>query len=1187
MLRLLLGFEALYQSKQRALPLLAIIFGFFGFFVGGVGQAPALVDFNSAYQISYYTSTFSLSSVFIIMFFSVSGVLRDSNYQMDVLIYSTSLKKGYFFWSRFIGIFLFSVLAFSLFLPGFLMGLSISDLDSSRIAPFEIKKYLWVFFVIIVPNIFICTSLIFSVSILSKNALATYSSAVLIYILYFLSAFYSNSPLLAASVPASPSQMTVAALADPFSITTFYEHTQFWTPADKNKNMLSFSGLYFWNRVLWTVFSFLLLAGTYRLFSYRKSLQKIKKKKLEAIVQPHVLAYFSVSAHIDLKTQWLSFWSSLWIDIKAIFKSLPFLVIVLILFSSSVMELYSRIFEGGSYGDSWYPYTNLLIEIVMELVPMLGLILIVFYSGELIWRARNYKFEGILNTTPALNWVFFLSKLVTLLLLPVFLIFTVILVCIAFQLTNGHFDLEIGQYLALFYYYGVPMYIAVMVAVFIQGILNNKYLGMGIAAFVLLFLSTPLASNLGIEHPMLRIGSFPRPIYSNMAGYSIHTQAFHSYTVYWFAFAALLSIVAFKVWKRGIIGSGYTIKSIHFKNWKQWEVVSLSVVVLLFLISGFLLYSELNVKQTYRNSNDRLNYSENYERNFKKYDTIPRLHYIDLKTEVALYPNTEKYAVFADYQLINKNNVPVTHLFLTERNTLAKVSVANATLILKDTVFGTYLFKFNTPILPKERARLRYNFVKQSSPFQIDRRIVKNGTYIRHEEFEPVLGYYRSYELFDSHERKKRGLPPKEVETLRDQHLFDPKVGYGNIWFETIVSTSGNQTALAPGNLQRQWTENGRNFFHYKFPEKNVPSLAYFSADYTLKKDKYHDISLEYYYENGHEMNHSTINNSTKNTLAYCIDQFGNYTLNHLRIAEIPSYHSFGGAAHPGLINMVEDNLYLIDIRATPTFDLVSKRTIHEVAHQWWGMILTPKNVEGAAFFVEGFAKYTESIVLEKMYGKGALWQLNKQSNNSYFSGRTFATAKEPPMYLEDGEYYLAYGKSSLILQSLRDLIGETKLNTVLKTLTQRHGMEDEYEVHTLEFMEELYKETPLEYHKLVDDWMKEVIRYDLAIGDTSYKQLANGNYELSIALQAKRFKQLNNGEEKEIPINEPIQIGLFKEHPKSLQTEDTPIYLKAHIINKAETLLKIEVETLPKMIAIDPFLTRIDRVFIDNIKEL
>ena len=34
--------------------------------------------------------------------------------------------------------------------------------------------------------------------------------------------------------------------------------------------------------------------------------------------------------------------------------------------------------------------------------------------------------------------------------------------------------------------------------------------------------------------------------------------------------------------------------------------------------------------------------------------------------------------------------------------------------------------------------------------------------------------------------------------------------------FETTVSTSEDQIAIAPGYLQKEWTEDGRRYFHYK-----------------------------------------------------------------------------------------------------------------------------------------------------------------------------------------------------------------------------------------------------------------------------------------------------------------------------------------------------------------------------------
>ena len=125
-----------------------------------------------------------------------------------------------------------------------------------------------------ITKYFICSTIIFSVSTLTKNSTATYVSAVFIYMLYFVSSIFLNSPLLAQAVPASPESMAIAAVADPFGIAAFFEQTQYWTPFQKNTQLLSFSGLFLLNRLVWIFVSIGILLGTYRLFTLEKSLKK-------------------------------------------------------------------------------------------------------------------------------------------------------------------------------------------------------------------------------------------------------------------------------------------------------------------------------------------------------------------------------------------------------------------------------------------------------------------------------------------------------------------------------------------------------------------------------------------------------------------------------------------------------------------------------------------------------------------------------------------------------------------------------------------------------------------------------------------------------------------------------------------------------------------------------------------------
>ena len=279
MFKKLLQFEIYYQLKQRAFPIFAVLFLGLGYFTGSQGHAPTGVNFNAVYQVYFHTGLFTLGSVFITMFFAVTAIIRDKQHNMESLIYSSSIKKSNYFWSRFLGTFIFSVVAFTPFVIGYIFGNHFSNLDAERLGNFNVLNYLQPWLYLVLPNIFICTSLIFSVSTLTKNSIATYASAVFIYMLYFVSSIFLNSPLLAQSVPASPEMMSVAAIADSFGMAAFFEQTQYWTAYQKNTQLLSFSGLFLLNRILWIALSIGVLLLTYKAFSFRMTTKRVKKEK--------------------------------------------------------------------------------------------------------------------------------------------------------------------------------------------------------------------------------------------------------------------------------------------------------------------------------------------------------------------------------------------------------------------------------------------------------------------------------------------------------------------------------------------------------------------------------------------------------------------------------------------------------------------------------------------------------------------------------------------------------------------------------------------------------------------------------------------------------------------------------------------------------------------------------------------
>ncbi|MDW7693008.1 M1 family aminopeptidase [Flammeovirgaceae bacterium SG7u.111] len=1180
----LVRFEASYQLRQKALPIFALIFFLYGALAGSQGAAPAKVNFNSNYQINFYTGLFSLGVVFIVIFFSISGILRDKRYRMDSLIYSTAVKKYQFFWSRFLGVYVFSLLAFTPMMLGLLAGFLLGNLDPERVSSFQVLSYLKPWLFTIVPNVFICTTLIFAVSALTKSNLATYMSSIFIYMLYMISSIFLNSPLMAQSVPASPEAMQLAALADPFGISAFYEQTQFWTPFQKNTQMLSFSGLYRWNRILWMGVSLVILLVTYRLFSFRKVSQKVKKtiKLKEETTQ--VAAYEPVQPSQKAQSQLAALFSLLKVELNGIFKSLPFVGIMVVWLFIVFMEINARVNGGGAYGDSWYPFTNLLIELLVDPLTILTTLPILFYSGEIVWRECSLNFSGIIDATPVANWAFFLSKLFALLIIPVLFITSGILIAMLFQVACGYFNFEIGQYLSIFYHYGIQLFFFCIIAMFVQSTVRNKYLGMGIAGMLILVcFFTPY---IGIEHPMLRLGYFPRPTYTNMTGFSGGTPIFDHLVIYWMGLGGILSLFSFKLWQRGINQSLSSHLVTLFSNWKKWESGVLVIFVMLFVGAGATIFYSSNVVNEYSTAAEDLAYREAYERKFKQYENLDKLFATTMKTEVDLFPDEQSYHIKAAYTLMNKGEKPISTVFITEKIPLSSIKLEGAKLLEYNSEFGTYLYEFEQPIQPQQEVWFSYELTKTLTGYETSRTIVPNGSYLTDREFAPILSYRESVEIADNREREKRGLPRKEKETLADKH-FETGNSPGRISYETIISTQADEIAIGSGSLVRQWTENGRNYFHFKPTHKIIPTMGYFSSAYAVQKEEHNGVSIEQYFHPEHAFNTAIIATSAKASLDYCIENFGPYRNDHIRIAEVPSHWPMGGFAHPGVISMVEDNLYLIDTRNEEKFNLVAKRTIHEVSHQWWGHLLTPKLTDGGSVLVEGFAKYTEAVVMEKMYGKRALWQLSLTANQRYFQGRAFASEKEPPLYLVYGQGYLSYGKSYTVMLALRELLGEEQLNKVLRTLADRYRDQTEFGVDSSELLDELYKVASPAQHVLIDDWFKRVITYDLSAEKPSVKELGDGRYEVTVKLNAKRFETNEEGEEVQIAINEPISIGLFVKHPSQVSEPSDIIYLQPHQITKEYSEIKIIVDDSPKFVAIDPFGTRSDPDLNNNVKSL
>ena len=80
------------------------------------------------------------------------------------------------------------------------------------------------------------------------------------------------------------------------------------------------------------------------------------------------------------------------------------------------------------------------------------------------------------------------------------------------------------------------------------------------------------------------------------------------------------------------------------------------------------------------------------------------------------------------------------------------------------------------------------------------------------------------------------------------------------ITFEGTVSTEPDQIAIMSGYLQKEWTQNGRKFFHYQQNEFmdlffNVASARYAVHRETVKNSDGQDIKVEIFHHPTHNKN--------------------------------------------------------------------------------------------------------------------------------------------------------------------------------------------------------------------------------------------------------------------------------------------------------------------------------------------
>ncbi|WP_051292885.1 ABC transporter permease/M1 family aminopeptidase [Olivibacter sitiensis] len=1148
---------------------------------------------NSTYAVSemlvgFNDSILGLVNSVILVAIMATAIQKDYEYNTHPLFFTKPIKKSTYFFGRFLGAFTLALLVFFGQVIGYFTG-TLFGLGTDLVGPFHAWSFLSPFLVFTVPNLLLLGIIFFSLTTFTRNTLTAYLLCIILLIIRIVSD----------TITADLDNKTMAALLEPFGANALQLATQYWTPSEQNSLAIPLSGILLYNRLLWLAIAIAITAISYRKFHFSQFLAPAFKinwfsKKSAEGEQTAIVSPFDSLARLPKVTQvfsWKQGISQCLYLAKFEFKKLigTTFFIVLCALGIVMMVIISQ-FMGSMYDTETYPVTYQILEVASGGFLFFILIILVFFAGNSIWRERENRLDELVGASPVSNVVLFFSKYLALIFVLFILLSLVLLTGVGVQLSQGFTQINLTEYMVELYGKSwLSMSITAGLCMAVQVLSPNKYLGFFISLVPILFINILFGLLEWNDKLYIFNSSGPRLPYSDMNGFGHTLPVYYLYKAYWLnivLFLMLVSLLFFPRGKEKNYKAKYRLSGKHYGI--GYKVAMLATWTIAFSCGAYIYYNT-HVLHVFRTALEIEQLQADYEKTFKPYERIRQARITHALIDVDIYPDKRSLATKGYYFLKNKHEVPLDTLYInyqTEEDSyyFSELAPDRAhTVLQNDSIQGVKIFVLREKLQPGDSLKLSFAFRLEPNGFSNNNPstdVVHNGSFFNNMLL-PSIGYESRAELSANSARKKYGLPPKE----RMAKVDDMEARMNNylskdadwIRFETKVSTSVDQIAIAPGYLQKEWEENGRRYFHYTMDSPILNFYSYLSANYEVKKDKWKDVDIEVYYHKGHEYNLERMIKSVQHSLDYYTANFGPYQHRQVRIIEFPRYASFA-QSFPNTIPYSESIGFItkVDDSDKSKIDVPFYVTAHEVAHQWWGHQVVGGNVQGSVLMSESMSQYSALMVMEKEYGRDKMKKFLRYEMDNYLKGRTSEGKKEMPLMLVENQAYIHYNKGSVVMYALRDYLGEDTLNKALRNYLQKTAFQEPPYTNSIEFVNTLREATPDSLKYIIKDMFEDITLYENYVKDLSYTKRQDGKYVVNMTLGSQKFKADSLGKQVRVPVNDYIDIGIFSN--KDSSGEDIPLLLQKIKMDEPLKAFTFTVDREPTSAGLDPYNKLIDR---------
>lgn len=1182
------AFELRYQLRQPIFWISGLIFFLLVFGAMTIDQiqigSGGNIHRNAPVAIVSVSMTMMIFFMFAATAFVANVVVRDDETGFGPIIRSTRIRKFDYLFGRFLGAFGAVAVGFLFVLLGVFLGSLMPWVDPETLGPNDPGFYAYAYFGMALPALFLISGIFFSLATATRSMMATYVGVAAFLILY----------LVMMGLLRDPERREIAAYVEPFGMAAFGLATRYFTAAEANASLPPFEGVLLYNRLIWTGVAAAFLALAYGVFRFEARGKKARRAerlraKAEAEAPPPRAGPLPAPS-FGPATAWAQLSKRTRFEMGQVFKSPAFAVLLVLGLLNACAGL---IFGAEQGGTDLYPVTRWVIATLNGAFTFIVMIIAIYYAGELVWRERERKTHEIVDSTAVPDWAFVVPKTLAIALVLMATLLVSVLAGVLVQLGKGFTDIQLGKYLV---WYVLPNAIdwtlLAVLAVFLQAISPHKFVGWGL--MLLYVIATITLVQIGFEHNLYNYGGTPEVPLSDMNGQGDYAGFAAWFRAYWSAFAVLLLVLAYGLWRRGT----ETRLLPRLKRLPRRLAGPAGVIAGIALVAfgglGGWIYVNTNVWNEHRTAIDGEKWQAAYEKQFLRYEKLPQPSITDVALDLDLDPHAPQLVTRGRYRMVNDGSGPIRELHLrldrdTEARALALSAPANVRTFDR---FNYRIYTLARPLQPGETLELRFETVMRQKGFKNRRnttRLVDNGTFVNNFEFAPVVGMDRNNLLQDRAKRRKYGLPAE----LRPPKLEDRGAQARNYlanadWVnaDITITTAGDQLPVAPGYRVSDVTREGRRTIRYR---TDAPILHFFSvqsARYAVRRVNHRGVELAIYYDAQHPWNVDRMIKALQVGLDYYQAQFSPYQFRQARILEFPGYESFA-QAFANTMPYSEAIGFIADNRDAEKVDFVTYVTAHELGHQWWAHQLIGADMQGATVLSETLASYSALKVMEKIHGPDGIRRFLKTELDRYLRSRGGEVIEELPLVRVENQPYIHYQKGGVVMYLLADRIGEEKVNRALRRLLARYAFKGAPYPRSQDLVDLLRAEAGNDFaaQKLITDLFERITVYDLKTRTAAVRKRADGRYDVTLTVEARKMYADGQGRETPAPMDgELFDLGVFTAEPgKGGFSSKDVAYFRLAPLRSGTQSVTVTVDRAPRFAGVDPYNKFIDRNSDDN----